>query len=93
MLHFSVQTGKLHPDLKMGADVATAVPLSCQSKHCQSRHELHGAGFIITRTRQQQLGLGRVDGHRAAYSALSTVGILTQTARDVMVIDFLGYAR
>ena len=82
--------GRIHADLRIGADVASAVPLRANRDISNPGVKLHGAGFIVTPDEASALGLGRVPGLDAHIRAYLNGRDLTQTPRGVMVIDLFG---
>jgi len=52
--------GIIHQDLRVGAAVASAVPLRAMSGISSPGLKLHGAGFIVTAEQARALGLGSV---------------------------------
>ena len=61
-VRFGAHAGKLHADLKVGANVASAVSLRACEGISSPGVKLHGAGFIVTPDEAAQLGLGRISG-------------------------------
>lgn len=86
----SGQVGKVHANLRVGADVAGAKPLRANDGISSPGVKLHGAGFIITPVEAQSLGLGTVPGLDAHIRQYRNGRDLTAASRGVMVIDLFG---
>lgn len=54
--------GLLSADLRMGVDLTRAKALLANEGLCTRGVSLHGAGFIVTREKAAELGLGRIAG-------------------------------
>jgi hypothetical protein len=74
----------------VGADLTRARPLRANEGLCSPGVKLHGAGFIVTPTQAEALGLGRVPGLDQYIRPYLNGRDLTGRSRDVMVIDLLG---
>jgi hypothetical protein len=82
--------GAMFADLKVGADVAGAQPLRANRTISNRGVIPHGEGFIVSHGEAARLGLGSVpdvDKHIRPYRNGRDI---SQTSRDVMVIDLLG---
>ena len=86
----SGQIGKIHANLRIGADVAGAKPLRASEGLSSRGVMLFGAGFIITPAEARALGLGTVSGLEAHIRPYRNGRDLTATPRGVMVIDLFG---
>ncbi|MBW7959791.1 MAG: class I SAM-dependent DNA methyltransferase, partial [Candidatus Promineofilum sp.] len=86
----ATQTGRIHPDLTIGANVAGAVPLLANSRISNRGFELGGAGFIVSKEQAKALGLGTSPGIEAYIRRYLNGRDLTQISRDVLVIDLYG---
>lgn len=86
----SGQIGKIHTNLRIGADVAGARPLRANAAISSAGVKLHGSGFIVSPAEAQALGLGTVPGLEAHIRAYRNGRDLTATPRGVMVIDLFG---
>ncbi|WP_370528963.1 class I SAM-dependent DNA methyltransferase [Paracoccus sp. AK26] len=86
----SRQVGKIHANLRIGADVAGAKPLRANDGISSPGVKLHGAGFIVTPAEARALGLGTVPGLDAHIRAYRNGRDLTASPRGVMVIDLFG---
>ena len=82
--------GKIFADLRVGANVAGAVPLRANEEISCPGVKLHGSGFIVTREEAAQLGLGRTDGIERHIREYRNGRDLTARPRDVLVIDLFG---
>jgi hypothetical protein len=82
--------GRIHADLRIGADVASAVPQAANRDLSNPGVKLHGAGFIVTPEQAAQLGLGHLSGLESHIRPYLNGRDLTQSPRGVMVIDLLG---
>jgi len=82
--------GKIHADLNVGANVASAEPLKANQDISCPGVKLHGAGFIVTPEEAARLGLGRIPGLENHIRHYRHGRDLTGTARGVMVIDLYG---
>jgi len=58
----STRGGLLHADLKIGANVSSAMGLKANEGISSPGVKLHGSGFIVTPDQAKDLGLGRVQG-------------------------------
>ena len=56
------RVGRIHADLRIGADLTRALPLRANEGLCSPGVKLHGTGFIVTPEQAKALGLGRVPG-------------------------------
>ncbi len=83
-------SGRIHADLRIGADVASALTLQANQGISSPGVKLHGAGFIITPAEAAALGLGRVPGLERHIRSYLNGRDLTQSPRRVMVIDLFG---
>ena len=87
---FQIEKGRIFGNLRVGADVAGAVPLQANEGISSPGVKLHGAGFIVSPAVARTLGLGtvpRLEDHIRHYRNGRD---LTATPRDVMVIDLFG---
>ncbi|WP_454268909.1 class I SAM-dependent DNA methyltransferase [Roseovarius sp. MBR-51] len=87
---FDIQKGKIFADLRIGADVAGAVPLKANERLAYRGMQLIGAGFIVTPEEAHALGLGTVPGLENHIREYRHGRDLTATPRGVMVIDLFG---
>lgn len=82
--------GLIHADLRVGANVASAVPLSANVGISSRGMSLHGAGFIVSPEVAAGLGLGSVPGLERHIRLYRNGRDLTDKPRGVYVIDFFG---
>ena len=82
--------GSLHADLRIGANVAGALPLQANLGVSSPGVKLHGAGFIVTPEEAAHLGLSREPGLERHIRQYRNGRDLTATPRGVMVIDLFG---
>jgi len=88
-VRFDVQKGKF-ADLRIGADVAGAVPLKANEGISSPGMKLHGAGFIVTPAEARALGRGTVSELENHIHDYRNGRDLTASPRGVMVIDRSG---
>jgi len=89
-VEFNETLGKIQPNLVVGAEVSSAIPLKANINLSNPGVKLHGAGFIITEEDAIELGLGRIeylDNHIRNYRNGKD---LTDKPRKVKVIDLYG---
>ncbi len=84
------ETGRIFADLRIGSDVAGAMPLKSNEDLCCPGVKLHGAGFIVTPEQAASLGLGRIPGLEKHIRQYLNGRDLTGSSRKVMVIDLFG---
>lgn len=89
-VEFASTEGLLHPDLTIGANVASAMPLQANSAISSRGVALHGAGFIVTPDEASQLGLGVREGLEYHILDYRNGSDITQRSRGAMVIDLEG---
>ena len=82
--------GKIQPDLTVGADVSSAVPLKANKDISSTGVKLHGAGFIVKPDEAEALGLGRIGGLEDYIRPYRHGRDITQRPRGVWVIDLDG---
>lgn len=82
--------GVIHQDLRVGAPVASAIPLRAMANISSPGLKLHGAGFIVTAEQAKALGLGAVNGLERHIRPYRNGRDLTGTPRGVYVIDLFG---
>ena len=87
---FDHQIGKVFANLQIGADVAGAKPLLANDGLSSPGVKLHGAGFIVTPEKANELGLGTIDGADRHIRDYRNGRDLTASPRGVMVIDLFG---
>src|SRR3546814_13878 len=79
--------GKIWSNLRLGADVASAVDLKANERLSSPGVKLHGSGFIVTPAEAASLGLGEIDGLDEFIRPYRNGRDLTARPRGVMVID------
>jgi hypothetical protein len=84
------ESGRIFADLRIGCDVAGAMPLKANEDLCCPGVKLHGAGFIVTPEEAASLGLGRIQGLEQHIRPYLNGRDLTGSSRNVMVIDLFG---
>ncbi len=89
-VRFDIEKGKIFADLRIGADVAGAVPLRANSEISSNGVMLAGDGFIISPAEARALGLGAVSGLDDHIRDYRNGRDLTANPRGAMVIDLLG---
>jgi hypothetical protein len=89
-VELAAREGAIHADLRIGADVAGALPLGANAGLSSPGVKLHGAGFIITREQAAAIGLGSVPGLERYIREYRNGRDLAATPRDVLVIDLFG---
>ncbi|RYC28385.1 class I SAM-dependent DNA methyltransferase [Ciceribacter ferrooxidans] len=87
---FNERIGIINADLTIGADVTKAASLSANAGLCSPGVKLHGDGFILTRAKARELGLGIRPGLERHIREYRNGRDLTARSRDVMVIDLFG---
>ncbi|WP_439510957.1 class I SAM-dependent DNA methyltransferase [Marinimicrobium koreense] len=84
------RTGKVSSDLTIGANIAGATQLRANMNISQRGVELGSAGFIVTLEDAEKFGLGRVPDAEKVLRQYRNGRDLTQSPREVMVIDLFG---
>ncbi len=87
---FTAQTGRIAADLTTGADVAGTTPMKANEGLSSPGVKLHGSGFIVTPGEAAALGLASVAGIEKHIRHYRNGRDLTDSPRDVMVIDLFG---
>lgn len=87
VIAFDEKVGKIHADLTIGADVATAVQLKSNHGVSSLGMMLAGSGFIVTPDEAKQLGLGTNPQLNERIRPYRNGKDLTGTPRGVMLID------
>ncbi len=87
---FAERTGRINADLTVGADVTQAQALLANEALCSPGVKLHGDGFIVTREKAAELGLGRRPELERHVREYRNGRDLMARSRDAMVIDLLG---
>ena len=84
------QTGLVNADLKIGADVISAVELKASAALCSRGMSLHGAGFIVSPAEAERLGFGLRSGLDAHIRPYLNGRDIMARSRGVLVIDLFG---
>jgi hypothetical protein len=84
------QSGHIHADLRIGANVAGVGPLLANLGVSSPGVKLHGAGFIVTPPEAASLGLGREPGLERHIRDYRNGRDLMAAQRGVYVIDLFG---
>ena len=87
---FRDEQGVIFADLTVGADVAGAVALESNGNLSSRGVQIIGSGFMVTPEEAEALGLGRIEGLEQHIRLYRNGRDLTQSPRDVMVIDLFG---
>lgn len=91
-IEFVEREGKINPDLTIGVDVTKSKALVANDAICSPGVKLHGDGFIVTRAKALELGLGRRPGLDRHIREYRNGRDLTSRRRGVMVIDLFASA-
>jgi REP element-mobilizing transposase RayT len=89
-LAFEVIKGQIQADLTAGAAVIDAAALKANQELSSPGMKLHGAGFIVTPEEAAALGYGTEPGLEAVIKPYRNGRDLTQTPRNMLVIDLFG---
>ncbi|MEZ4790646.1 MAG: type IIL restriction-modification enzyme MmeI [Flavobacteriales bacterium] len=85
-------SGKVHPDLTVGANTTSTVLLQSNDGLACNGVQLSGMGFAVERDRAVALGLGSVPSAEKVIRRYRNGKDLMASSRDVFVIDFFGLA-
>ena len=88
-LTFSIKIGIIHPDLTVGANVASVVPLKADSRIANTGFILGGRGFLLTANEARSVIASNPDAGSLIFPLRNGEDILNQ-CRDVWVIDASG---
>lgn len=89
-VQLSARTGRLHPDLNVGANLSSVETLRANEGISSPGVKLHGSGFIVSPEEARELGLGSIEGVDKVIREYRNGRDLTQMPRGVMVIDLFG---
>jgi len=89
-VQLSARTGRLHPDLNVGANLSSVEALRANEGISSPGVKLHGSGFIVSPEEAKELGLGAIEGVEKVIREYRNGRDLTQTPRGVKVIDLYG---
>lgn len=84
------QHGLIHPDLRVGANVAKAAKLRANSNLSNRGVQLIGSGFIVTPEQAASIGLGSIPALERHIREYRNGRDLTSRPRGAMVIDMFG---
>jgi hypothetical protein len=87
---FSIEKGKVFADLRIGAEVAGAVPLKANEGLAHMGVKLHGLGFLVSTAQAKFLGLGTVSDLTAHIRPYISGRDLAQNPRSLLTIDLFG---
>ncbi|PPI78491.1 class I SAM-dependent DNA methyltransferase [Marinobacter flavimaris] len=83
-------TGKIFSDLTIGADVASALPLTANLGLTFPGIEPHGKAFVVSPDEARELGLGKRSGLESHIRPYLNGRDLTGKPRNALVIDLFG---
>ena len=83
-------TGRINADLSVGSDTVSVTPLMANAGLGYRGVQLIGAGFIVTPSEAQALGLGKREGLEDYIRPYRNGRDLLQRSRGAMVIDLFG---
>ncbi|WFP61437.1 DNA methyltransferase [Mesorhizobium sp. WSM4904] len=89
-IEFVERDGRINPDLTIGVDVTKAKALVANDAICSPGVKLHGDGFIVSREKAFELGLGKRPGLERHIREYRNGRDLTSRSRGAMVIDLFG---
>lgn len=89
-LGFKSAMGRINADLTVGLDLTRTRPLEAGRGLCSRGVQLMGAGFIVTRSQAEHLGLGRQPGLERRIRPYRNGRDLAGQPRNALVIDLLG---
>ncbi|MBL4693320.1 MAG: hypothetical protein JKY92_08340, partial [Magnetovibrio sp.] len=89
-VELDVNLGKIHANLRIGADLTSAQILRANGTLSSPGVKLHGSGFIVTPDVAKDLGLGSVKGLKKHIRSYRHGRDLMGNPRGVMVIDLFG---
>ncbi|TAY43872.1 class I SAM-dependent DNA methyltransferase [Rhizobium leguminosarum] len=87
---FAERQGTINADLTIGAKLDMVTGLMANEAICYRGVQLMGAGFIVTRSKAVELGLGRRHGLGRYIREYRNGRDLNAQSRDVLVIDLFG---
>ncbi len=86
-LEFRRMAGRINSDLSVGPDLTRAAPLLANRGLCSPGVKLHGSGFIVSKKKAEELGLGRRPGLGEYIRPYRNGRDIVQQPRDAWVID------
>ena len=84
------QTGTIHADLTIGADIVSASSLLANQALCFEGVKPHGMGFVVSSEIALTLGLGRVPGLELLIRDYCNGRDLTDVPREMKIVDLYG---
>lgn len=90
LIEFKNQSGVLHANLKVGANLSAAEQLFANQDLSNRGFCLFGQGFIVTKTQALTLGLGKNMGAENYILKYRNGRDIAQVPRDLLVIDVYG---
>ena len=82
--------GRINPNLTVGADTSTALPLTANAGMSHDGVKLHGKGFRVSSSEARALGLGSRNGLEGYIRPYRNGRDLAQSPRGLYVIDLFG---
>ncbi len=89
-VQFRRRSGRVHADLRIGANVASAITLRANAGISCPGFKLHGSGFIVTMEQAIALGFGSAPGLEKHIRHYRNGRDLTDSPRGALVIDLFG---
>lgn len=86
-------SGLIHANLKIGADLTRAVSLRANEGLCAVGFKTIGAAFQVEKSKAEELGLGRTEGLDKHIKPYLNGRDLAGERRGIYVIDFFGLSR
>ena len=90
LVQMDTKSALIAANLKTGANIGSARQLEANSEISCPGVKLHGSGFIATKEKAGQLGLGQKEGIEKHIRGYRNGRDLTSSPRHVMVIDLFG---
>ncbi|MDR1777564.1 MAG: DNA methylase [Desulfovibrio sp.] len=87
---FEERLGKIHADLRLGANIAKSIPLRANESLSNHGVALYGDGFIVTPDQAKCLGFGRIPTLEKHIRFSKNGKDITDKPRNIMIIDLLG---
>jgi hypothetical protein len=84
------RTGKINADLTLGADTGTTWALKANDKLCSNGMKPLGAGFLVSKTVAEQLGLGKRATADSYIRSYRNGRDLTSRSREMYALDMFG---
>lgn len=90
VIEFREQSGLINADLTIGINVSDCVPLVSNEGLCSRGMAMHGAGFIVSSSQAEHLGLGKRNGIEKHIRQYRHGRDLMSRPREAMAIDLHG---